>query len=240
MSYAKRLEEITSSIYRGVQLPGNYTETRKLEAGDRHVVRLLTASAISNKLLGAPEGIISDFFDLERLKDEKSYSRYYLEDGDLVLTARGKSLRVALIKISHDELVIPNGSVIVVRHKAPENATAFPYNETSYYCYQTFAYLSHLLRNGELDGNPLESPLFVGKLKSLEIPFYDNPMHSKTGAFMENITRRAELLKELKTLDEALPKFDFRKPETPEEKVARLKEIKKIVEEYDQQRDGVS
>ena len=45
----------------------------------------------------------------------KDFSKFLLQDGDLLLSARGDNTKIAVAKIEKNEKIIPNGSIVVVR-----------------------------------------------------------------------------------------------------------------------------
>lgn len=97
------LKEYIIDKYRGYQL----TSKEQNEITDKNGnYELLTISDIE-------DGRISS--NLLRINDNKSkYDRYLLKDGDVVISARGTKIKVAVAEIKNRK-IIPNGNLLVLR-----------------------------------------------------------------------------------------------------------------------------
>lgn len=97
------LKEFIVDKYRGYQL----TSKEQNEITDKNGnYELLTISDIE-------DGRISN--SLLRINDNKSkYDRYLLKDGDVVISARGTKIKVAVAEIKNRN-IIPNGNLLVLR-----------------------------------------------------------------------------------------------------------------------------
>ena len=97
------LKEFIVDKYRGYQL----TSKEQAEITDKNGnYELLTISDIE-------DGRISS--SLLRINDNKrKYDRYLLKDGDVVISARGTKIKVAVAEIKNRN-IIPNGNLLVIR-----------------------------------------------------------------------------------------------------------------------------
>lgn len=110
------LAELVRDIYRGYQLTA---EERNVQSVDSKIktIKVLTLSDIE-------DSSVAD--NLPRIKDEGyKLQRYYLEDGDVVISAKGTKIKTAVIKLkkqssiddhySEPDIILPTGNLLVIR-----------------------------------------------------------------------------------------------------------------------------
>ena len=156
----KLLGEISEEIFRGYQITANERKSMQAESKDRHIVRALTVSDIKNSIISR---------NLERLKDDDAkFSRYYLRDGDIVLSAKGDNVKIAVVEIKNDELIFANGSLNVVRLKEGYD----PY----YVCAYLNSEIGKIALSQLQTGSVIKS-LNPSSLGEVKIPFLSNKTH---------------------------------------------------------------
>ena len=103
------LEDVAEKIFRGYQITSAQADS--MITNDRSIgtYRLLEIGNVDNM------GNI-DNNNLKLINPgEKDLRRYELEDGDVVLSARGETTKIAVVNLYNNEKMIPNGSLIVIR-----------------------------------------------------------------------------------------------------------------------------
>lgn len=105
-----QLGEATENIYRGYQITASQVDDMLTRNESNNTCKLLEISNIDK------EGNIADNLKIIDTQG-KDFSKFLLQDGDLLLSARGDNTKIAVAKIDKDEKIIPNGSIVVVRTK---------------------------------------------------------------------------------------------------------------------------
>ena len=104
-----RLEDIVEDVYRGYQITAAERSKLRASARKQKSVRVLTVSDISYSNISG---------GLDRLAPIEKFSKYYLKNGDIVLSAKGDNAKVAVVNMGkNNEPIFPNGSLIVIRLK---------------------------------------------------------------------------------------------------------------------------
>ena len=107
----KKLESVLKDLFRGYQFSKDELERIKVDINDKNIYKLLEIGKINND-----GDIIEKLSLINPSKIGKNLDRYLLEDGDIITTARGDKLKVALIELkNNDEKIIANGSMNVIR-----------------------------------------------------------------------------------------------------------------------------
>ena len=178
LPHPKLLGEISEEIFRGYQITANERKDMQAESKDRHIVRALTVSDINNSIISR---------NLERLKDDDAkFSRYYLRDGDIVLSAKGDNVKIAVVEIKNDELIFANGSLNVVRLKEGYD----PY----YVCAYLNSEIGKIALSQLQTGSVIKS-LNPSSLGEVKIPFLSNKTHQSILA--ENYRQNIHLINSL-------------------------------------------
>ncbi|MGV8907201.1 MAG: N-6 DNA methylase [Acetobacterium sp.] len=100
-----KLEQVTERLFRGNQFKADDLDRLITEES---VYQIVSLKDIEN-------GIISTDLTPVLITDEKKYARYFLEDGDLLMTAKGTVLKTAVVKLKNNEKLIATGNIMVVR-----------------------------------------------------------------------------------------------------------------------------
>ena len=102
------LGEVSENIFRGYQITASQVDDMITKKESKNTCKLLEISNIDN------EGNIADNLKIIDTQG-KDFSKFLLQDGDLLLSARGDNTKIAVAKIEKNEKIIPNGSIVVVR-----------------------------------------------------------------------------------------------------------------------------
>ena len=107
---AVKLETVLNRIFRGYQASKEEVRTMKVQDSKEANYKLLEIGNISDN------GEISASLTLiDSAKIGRSFDRYLLKDGDIVITARGEKIKIAYVKLEENERIIANGSINVIR-----------------------------------------------------------------------------------------------------------------------------
>ena len=100
------LKDVTETIFRGFQIPSTLLD--ECISDEKTKIKLLTLSDIEDGY------VIRD--NLQSLKViDRRMVHYKLQDGDLVISCKGKAFKTAVINIPYNETYISTGSLIVIR-----------------------------------------------------------------------------------------------------------------------------
>lgn len=182
-----KLRDVSTDIYRGYQIPATKSKPLK-DANDN--IYLLSLKDIS-------DSIISD--NLTPIKKESNYERYLLQDSDVIISAKGNTIKAAVFKAKNKDIVLPSGNLLVIR---PDTSKVNPY----YLC----AYLqsiSGLKRLSLIQTGTVLLSLNVSMIDNFEIPLPSLSEQNLLGdKFKENI-----LLLEMykKNIDDIKLKLDY-------------------------------
>ena len=102
------LGEVSENIFRGYQITASQVDDMITKKESKNTCKLLEISNIDN------EGNIADNLKIIDTQG-KDFSKFLLQDGDLLLSARGDNTKIAVAKIEKNEKIIPNGSIVVIR-----------------------------------------------------------------------------------------------------------------------------
>ncbi len=105
---ARKLSEGTHGIFRGAQLTSDKQKEMSNLGGKAPNAYLLNLSNISNGYMD--EALVEVHID----KIEK-YKKYMLQDGDVIISARGTKISTAVAENIQDRNIIATGNLIVVR-----------------------------------------------------------------------------------------------------------------------------
>lgn len=105
IAYPLKLEQITETIFRGLQLKASDLDEMITEKSDYQLVGLKDIEA----------GQISKDLTNVNLSDKKKYARYFLDDGDILMTAKGTVLKIAVANLEKDKKYIVTGNLMVIR-----------------------------------------------------------------------------------------------------------------------------
>ena len=100
------LSELTKQIFRGYQIPSEMLD--EYASDDETKIKLLTLTSIDDG-----EVIKSEIQSLKGI--DKKMEHYLLENGDLVISCKGKTFKTAVIEIPYGQQYISTGSLIVIR-----------------------------------------------------------------------------------------------------------------------------
>ncbi|MBC3802956.1 N-6 DNA methylase [Acetobacterium fimetarium] len=103
--YPLKLDQITETIFRGLQLKASDQDEMITEKSDYQLVGLKDIEA----------GQISKDLTNVNLSDKKKYARYFLEEGDILMTAKGTVLKIAVANLDKDKKYIVTGNLMVIR-----------------------------------------------------------------------------------------------------------------------------
>ena len=105
---ARKLSEGTRDIFRGAQITSDKQKEMSNLCGKAPNAYLLNLANISNGYMD--EELVEVYID----KTEK-YKKYMLQDGDVIISARGTRISTAVAKNIKDRNIIVTGNLIVVR-----------------------------------------------------------------------------------------------------------------------------
>ena len=105
---ARKLSEGTQDIFRGAQLTSDKQKEMSNLGGKAPNAYLLNLSNISNGYMD------EEFVEVHIDKIEK-YKKYMLQDGDVIISARGTKISTAVAENIQDRNIIATGNLIVVR-----------------------------------------------------------------------------------------------------------------------------
>ena len=100
------LSELTTQIFRGFQIPSDMLD--EYACDEETKIKLLTLTSIDDG-----EVVRSEIQSLKGI--DKKMEHYLLENGDLVISCKGKTFKTAVINIPYGQQYISTGSLIVVR-----------------------------------------------------------------------------------------------------------------------------
>lgn len=103
-----KLSDITSTIFRGYQITSS--EVNKMFVDD---ARKMNYKILEIGNINDDGEIVSELKMID--SKGKNLDKYLLEDGDIVISARGDKIKKALIHLKKDEKIIANGSINVIR-----------------------------------------------------------------------------------------------------------------------------
>lgn len=100
------LQKATKAIFRGFQIPSSMLDEYATKESTK--IKILTLSDIEDGFINR-ENMVS-------LKSvDKKMEHYLLEDGDLVISCKGKTFKTAVVNVPYGETYISTGSIIVIR-----------------------------------------------------------------------------------------------------------------------------
>lgn len=102
------MNEITTDIFRGYQITAKELDQYIVKTEKEANYKIIEISDIDNN-----EGL-SENIKMINTRD-KNLDRYLLQDGDILLSARGDRIKKHMISIKNNERIIVNGSVNVIR-----------------------------------------------------------------------------------------------------------------------------
>lgn len=107
---AVKLGDLTERIFRGTQIKADDHDTMMELYGDETNCYLLNLSDISS-------GFINDNLENVNVDDFTRLKKYMLQQGDVVISARGTKISVAVADNLEDRNIIATGNLIVIRCK---------------------------------------------------------------------------------------------------------------------------
>lgn len=105
------LEKVSKNIFRGYQIKASELDELVTDDIEKTKYRIVNMSDIHE------EGFISTQLTPVIIVDEKKFEKYCLEDGDVIITAKNTSIKIAVYRQKGDIKVIPTGNLIVIRLK---------------------------------------------------------------------------------------------------------------------------
>ena len=103
-----KLGDVTDRIFRGVQIKADNHNSMMQLSGDEPNCYLLNLSDISN-------GFIDDSLEEANIDDLKRRMRYMVKQGDVIVSARGTKISVAVADNVEGRDIIATGNLIVIR-----------------------------------------------------------------------------------------------------------------------------
>lgn len=104
-----KLNNVTESIFRGYQIKASELDEIVTKNVEDTNYRIMTVADIQ------PEGYISDNLQAVTITDRRKFSKYCLEEGDLVITAKNTSVKMAVYNERSDIKTILSGNLICIR-----------------------------------------------------------------------------------------------------------------------------
>ena len=104
-----KLAELAEDIFRGTQIPADILKKYSTSENSDDVYKIVSSGDIVNGMF--------DTNTLEKIKIQKNYDRYLLQNNDLLISCKSTKVKTSIVEISKDEKIIPSGSIIVVRCK---------------------------------------------------------------------------------------------------------------------------
>lgn len=153
LPHAVQLGTIVSDIYRGYQITAAERSKFSVSPNSKNSVKVLTVSDIKYSN-------ISD--KLDSLAPNGKFRRYYLRNGDIVISAKGDRAKVAVVNNSRNTPIFPNGSLIVIRLKEGYD----PY----YVCAFLESQIGEMVLDQIRTGSSIKS-INTGSLAEIKIPF---------------------------------------------------------------------
>ena len=103
------LDIVTDVIFRGYQLNAKELDNLTPDEGEETKYRIINISDIQ------PEGYVSK--DLKPIKadDKKKYDKFFVEEGDIIITAKNTTIKSAIYRSSGDYKAILSGNLIAIR-----------------------------------------------------------------------------------------------------------------------------
>lgn len=192
-----KLVDVTKNIFRGIQIPADQLDQMIIpQQISTSPYKILNASDIDNNQ-------ISSNLPLAYVEQSKRYDRYCIEDGDIVITAKGSKNKLAVARVNPDEKIIATGNLVVIRLDQerinPTYLKAFLDSETGQKLLQSIQ-----------TGN-ITATITPGQLENLDIALLDLEVQNKVAqhyqAKSEIITMTRKKLKQLESELESL--FDL-------------------------------
>lgn len=103
--FPEQMDKITEKMFRGVQIKASDLDEMITEKSDYQLVSL---KDIENGR------ICSELINI-KVDDDKKYRRYYLEDGDLLMTAKGTVVKTAVVSLTENQKLIVTGNLLAIR-----------------------------------------------------------------------------------------------------------------------------
>lgn len=102
-----KLAKLVEDIFRGTQIPANILKKYSTSEKSNDVYKIVSSGDIVNGMF--------DTNTLEKIKIQKNYDRYLLQNNDLLISCKSTKVKTSIVEISEGEKIIPSGSIIVVR-----------------------------------------------------------------------------------------------------------------------------
>ena len=108
LSCEKKLSEATTRIYRGVQIRADDMDSLVDLYAEEPNCYVLNLADISR-------GYIREDLERVHIDDLKPYKRYMLEEGDVILSARGTKISIAVAEDIQNRKIIVTGNLVVIQ-----------------------------------------------------------------------------------------------------------------------------
>lgn len=109
LNNAKSLGDVCTDIFRGYQTNAKNVDNIAAKDGETTNYYLLNVSDIKN------EGYICDTLQPVRIDNPRKYSKYYIEDGDLIITSKNTVIKSAVYEKKDDRNIILTSNLIAIR-----------------------------------------------------------------------------------------------------------------------------
>ena len=103
------LENVTKSIFRGYQIKAKEFDDIVTENKDDTEYRIINISDVN------PNGFIESDLQAVVIDDTRKFSKYCVEDGDIIITAKNTTIKTAVYKSNRNYKVILTGNLIAIR-----------------------------------------------------------------------------------------------------------------------------
>lgn len=104
-----KLSELVEDIFRGPQISADILNKYSTSEKSNDVYKIVSSGDIVNGMF--------DTNKLEKIKIQKNYDRYLLQNNDLLISCKSTKVKTSIVEIGEGERIIPSGSIIVVRCK---------------------------------------------------------------------------------------------------------------------------
>ena len=101
------LSDLVEDVFRGVQISADILHKYSTSETSEDCYKIVSAGDIVDGTF--------EISALEKIKIEKNYDRYLLQNNDVLISCKSTKVKTSIVEIKDDEKVIPSGSIIVIR-----------------------------------------------------------------------------------------------------------------------------
>ena len=160
-----KLASVTKDIFRGVQISAD--ELDQMIIPHRITTdpyKIVSAGDLEN-------GMISSNLPLAYVESNKRLNRYCLEDGDIVITAKGSKNKLAVARVNLDEKIIATGNLVVIR---PDHEQVNSYYLKAFFDSETGQKLIQSIQTGSIT-----TTITPGQLETMDVALLNRPTQEK-------------------------------------------------------------